>query len=91
MPFTENRKVFLRSADFAYDATYNAATVPVILDLEFVDDAGFQSTGPIIMADIDDFAGAQQKENIIIDGITYTLEEFQPEGTGFIYIRMHEV
>lgn len=91
MPFTENRKVFLRSTDFAYDATYNAATVPVILDLDFVDDAGFQSTGPVIMADQDDFAGATQGQNITIDSIVYTLEEFQPEGTGFIFIRLHEV
>lgn len=91
MPFAENRKVFLRSQDFAYDATYNAGTVPVIFDRDFVDEGGFQGTGPMIFADEDDFAGAQQGENITIDSIVYTLEEFQPEGTGFIFIRLHEV
>lgn len=91
MPFTEDKKVFLRASDFAYDATYNAATVPVILDLEFSDDGMFQGTSPTIMGDADDFAGAVQGQTILIDSVTYEMKEFQPEGTGFIYIRLHEV
>lgn len=93
MPFTEDRSIFFKVSDWAYAATwsFDGSTVNVIFDAEFVDDSGFQSVGPVALANEEDFSGnLAQGQTLTIDGTIYTIKEIQPEGTGLTYIRLHD-
>lgn len=84
MPFTEDLLQFLDASDFATAATYNAATVNVIFDREFLGQLGVQTSAPTAIGRKTDFASVAQEQSIVIDAVTWKIKEFHHDPPGFL-------
>lgn len=90
MPFTEQFSIFFTNADFATAATYNAATVQVIFDNDFVDASGMTASTPGILGETSDFSSAAKGDTITISGTVYVMKQIEHDGTGVTLIRLVE-
>lgn len=83
-----DRAVFLNSDEFAVTATINGADIDGILDDEFTESNGFAGSRPTLLCrtkDIEDNS-IEEDQTAVIEGISYTVREIQPDGTGMSLI-----
>lgn len=88
MSFINDLNAFLDTDEHAVEATYNSATVKVIFDNWYETESDIEGTHPVMQGKASDFSGATQGSTIIISGITYVMRELQPDGQGWIMIRL---
>lgn len=68
--------------DFAIDATYQGATIPVIEDKRWVEtmgDGGFTKVLTVRTSDLD---GDPYGDTITVSGTDYEIINYEPDGTG---------
>lgn len=84
MAFTEDLDVFLKTSDFAVDATYNGVTaVRVIFDKAYVDTVGMAGTNPIARGKASDFPiPTAVNKTLLIGSTTYTIRNVRPLADG---------
>lgn len=86
MAFTEDLSQFFVEADFAQAATLNGVAVTGIFDNSYitgaVGPAGMASTGPIFTLPTADVPASPVGKTLVTGGVTYTVAEHQPDGTG---------
>jgi hypothetical protein len=81
--FTEDLSAFLQTGDFAVAATYQAATVNVIHERQFLEQLGVQTSAPTALGRKSDFATVAQGQTITIGSTTWTILEFRHDPPGF--------
>jgi hypothetical protein len=84
--FAENHAAFL--ADFGEDVTLGGAPARGIWDDSYVDALGVQSTGPAFSAFESDLPPNAVGYTLIRNGVTYQIAERQPDGTGWVTLRL---
>lgn len=100
--FTEDLTPFFATADFGRDANWTlqgggSFTIQVIFDNEYLQDAAGQvedaSRMPVAWvsdAQIAQGAGMKRNDTLVIAGVTYTVAEIQPDGTGVSVIHLRK-
>jgi hypothetical protein len=86
--FTEDLSIFFNTDDFAVTATWKSTdSVNVIFDKAYLDQQGIiASNTPIAKAQESDFAGVAEGDELLINGVNYTIDNFEPDGTGIIVL-----
>ncbi len=91
---TTDLDIFLNSAEFAVDITYNAATIQGIFDAEFSSavegEMGIESTDTQAFVKTSDVSSATHGETMTINSIVYNIIGIQPDGTGMTLILLSE-
>lgn len=86
MAFTEDLTQFFNEDDFAQAGTLNGVAVLGIFDNSYltgtVGPAGMASTGPMFILATADVPASPVGKTLITGGVTYTVAEHQPDGTG---------
>ncbi len=83
MPFTESFAPFLSKDEFATEAVYSTSTVYGIFDLVFTETNGMQNTQPTFFGQASDFLTVVfGTSTILINAVTYLIQEAHPDGTG---------
>lgn len=87
MAFTEDLAAFLGTSDFATAATYDGATaINVIFDNDWdampLGMAGQSALRPRAMCRSADIAANPVGKTLLVNAVTYTIAEHQPDGTG---------
>jgi hypothetical protein len=91
--FTEDRAAFLRTADFAVDATYNGATaVKVIFDEPYTAQSEVGSSNPTAFGNAADFPkGTCIDLTLVIGATTYRIRGREPVDDGaFVLLQLEE-
>lgn len=83
MAFTEDLLAFLDDDDFAVAATYNAATVYVIHEKQFLDQLNVQTSAPTALGRKSDFTSVAQEQSLVIGAVTWKIKEFHHDPPGF--------
>ena len=92
-----DRAIFFSINDFGVAATYRRgatdSTVNGIFDNEFVQvdvaEVPYDSTEPVFYCRTADLpAGYTVGDRLTVDGVFYTIREFQPDGTGVHKLRL---
>jgi hypothetical protein len=86
MNFTENRTAFL--AQFGEDVTIGGLPARGLWDDAYVDSLGVQSTGPAFSGFEADLPPHAVGYALVRGGITYSIAERQPDGFGYVVLRL---
>lgn len=96
MPFEEDLDSFLDPVSgFAQTATVGGVSVTGIFDNGFAGNSGSQfgveSTSPSFTCKQADLtAGFDEETTVVINGVTYTVRDPQPDGTGMITLTLRK-
>jgi CTP:molybdopterin cytidylyltransferase MocA len=97
MAFAEDLAAFFSTDEFAVSATVGAASVPVIFDKAYIDampgySGGISGSQPrCLMKASDVQAHAVARDTaIVIAGVTYYVQDLQPDGTGLTTLVLSE-
>ena len=84
MAFTETPRAFF--GDFGVDATLNAGTVRGIFENAYGSSFGgmVDSGGPTFLSE----SSASVGDVLVIAGDSYTVASVEPDGTGFVLLRL---
>lgn len=90
MAFVEDRALFLSTDDFAVTATVGAASVAGIFDRQYAEPLGnfVEGSSPVFLVNADDLPDVAQGDLLTIDGTDYKVRGVEPDGTGFILLRL---
>lgn len=86
MPMTEDFTAFFNSVEHGTEATYSAATVIGIMEDQFVEVNGVESTRPTFLCAASDVSGISHGSSITINAIIYSVVGHQSDGTGLILL-----
>lgn len=94
MAFAEDLTAFFAAEDFAVSATFNAGQVLGIFDNPSKDfhlgQAGISDTKPTFTGRTVDLAAAVYGSTIVINGVTWTVMDTNPDGTGVTVLVIKE-
>lgn len=92
MPMTEKADDFIREDDFAEPAFWSGGRVWVlgIFDRDYIPSGEVEGVGPQFLTDVASIDGVAQGDTLAISGTTYAVIEVQPDGTGFVTVRLRE-
>ena len=99
MPFTENQAVFFNTAEFATAGLYGPSvgqpyTVNGIFDNADTEIqvglAGLEANAPRFMCRVADMPNPKNGETLTLNGITYTVQAKQQDGTGVQVVILKE-
>ncbi len=87
MAFTEDLTVFYDTTDFAVDATYtplagSPITIQVIPDKRYLAVNGIEGYRPIARIEESLVSSAGNGDTLVVNSITYTVRDVEPNGTG---------
>ena len=87
MAFIEDFSEFTDTDDFAVPATIGGATVNGIFDHEYVESSfngtPYSGQAPVFRCAVSDLPTYTYGTEIVIDGTTYKIRDWQPDGTGW--------
>lgn len=77
---------FFNTAEFAVSATWSESSKPVdvIFDDSFSDPLGISSSVPTATANAAHMPNVARGQTLVIKGVTYKIDDIQPDGTGLI-------
>lgn len=84
--FNEDLADFFDTEELAVEATFNSNTIDVIFDQAYVEGLDVSGNSPVIRGVESDFLGIAQGAAITVNSTNYTVDDFQPDGTGLIQI-----
>ena len=90
MPFVEDLSEFFDTDEHASAATYSGSTIKGIFKDEYVMVRGVESSVPVYVCAESDVPSVSNSSQIIINGVTYSVIEPQPDGTGLIRLVLNE-
>lgn len=89
MALVENMADFFNSDEFAVSALYNGSvTTNVIFDLAYSDQFGMVGTNPVVTASADVLGAATQGQAIVINSVSYKIQNVEPDGTGIVRLEL---
>lgn len=90
--FGADLDAYFDTADFAEEASYNGASIPVIFDDSYkllnALTGGIESSGPQATCKDTDMAGVQHGDQIVIRDTTYYVTGIEPDGTGITVLTL---
>lgn len=90
--FADDLDEMLSSDDHGVSVTWNAATFDGIFNKEYFTEEGGQvgtaSSEPMLYVRSTNVNGIAEEDEITIDGDSYFVEDFEPDGTGVTMIRV---
>ena len=89
---TEDPDIFLNTAEFAVDATYDGATaVKVIFDNAYMEGVGIAGTNPVATGKASDFPAAAVGKTLVIAAVNYVIKNRQPVDDGlFVLLQLEQ-
>lgn len=85
MPFVEDLSAFFQNADFATSAYYDGTrTIQVIFDQPDLTQNMVAGTNPTALCNADDVDADPTGKTLVIDSVTYTIRDFQPQDDGSV-------
>lgn len=86
--FKENLGAFFN--EFAVAAIWQGNSVPVIFDKAYAEQYGMAGNNPIITAPESSFTGIARNQTILVNSTNYTVQSYEPDGTGLILIQLQK-
>lgn len=86
--FKENLDAFFN--EFAIAAIWQGNSVKVIFDKAYAEQFGLAGNNPVINAPESAFVGIARSQAIVVNSTNYTVQSFEPDGTGLILIQLQK-
>ena len=86
--FKEDLSAFFN--EFAVPAVWQGNTVQVIFDKAYAEQFGMAGNNPVINAPESAFVGIARGQALVVNSTNYTVQSFEPDGTGLILIQLQK-
>jgi len=99
-PFAEDLTPFFDPAGLGVAASYTPAggaakTINGVFEDEYVEinsgDVGVEGSGPKFICAAADVSGVKQGDALVINSVSYTVSEVQPDGAGVVELVLRKV
>lgn len=88
MFYDDDSDVFFNASEFAQPAIWQGQTINVIFDKNYTEQFGIANNNPTIRAPEASFVGIAREQVILVDGRSYKVQSYEPDGRGLILIQL---
>ncbi len=91
MAMVEDFTPFFNTAEHAVDALWKGTTtVQVILDNAYTETFGVNGSNPFVAVPTADMPSVARGEAMVIDSVSYTIKNIEPDGTGITRLELQK-